>query len=83
MRPVLCQKAWLYCNVCINNNYFDNKLSAFVFQNISLVIHYNTLLNEGPLLYLKIVGRGASFLNMPEPQRVLEMIMMLNNTRCA
>jgi hypothetical protein len=44
--PVLCQKLWHYSNMCINNDYMVNKLSAFVFQNISIIIHCNSILNE-------------------------------------
>jgi hypothetical protein len=44
--PVLCQKLWHYSNMCINNGYFLNKLSTCEFQNIFIVIHYNSILNE-------------------------------------
>jgi hypothetical protein len=44
--PVLYQKLWYYNNMCINNDYFVNKLSTFVFQNISILIHCNSILNE-------------------------------------
>jgi CxxC motif-containing protein (DUF1111 family) len=41
-----------YSNMCINNDYFLNKLSTFVFQNISNVIHCNSILNE--ILFLTL-----------------------------
>jgi hypothetical protein len=52
--PVLCQKLWHYSDMCINNDYFVNKLSTFVFQNISIVIHCNSILNEILFLILHL-----------------------------
>jgi hypothetical protein len=49
--PVLCQKRWHY-NMYINNYCFVNKLSTFVFQNITIVIHCNSILNEIQFLIL-------------------------------
>jgi hypothetical protein len=51
---VLCWKLWNFCNICINNDYFVNKLSTFVFQNISIIIHCNNILNEILFLILHL-----------------------------
>jgi hypothetical protein len=51
---VTCQKLWHYSNMCINNDYIVNKLSTFVFQNISIVIHCNSILNEILFLILHL-----------------------------
>jgi hypothetical protein len=57
LRPVLCQKLWHYNNMCMNNDYFVNTLSTFAFQNISVVIHGNSILNEilFLILHLRII----------------------------
>jgi hypothetical protein len=52
--PVYCQKLWHYSNTCVNNNYLFNKLSTFAFQNISIVIHCNSILNEILFLILHL-----------------------------
>jgi hypothetical protein len=52
--PVICQKLWHYSNICINNDYFVNKLSTSVFQSISIIIHCNNILNETLFLILHL-----------------------------
>jgi hypothetical protein len=52
--PVLCQKLWHYSNMCIHNDYFVNKLLTFVFQNISIVMHCNSILKKILFLILHL-----------------------------
>jgi hypothetical protein len=66
----------------INNDYFINKLPTFVFQNISIVIHCNSILNEILFLILhlqnnmKMAETGATFPSTPGAQRVLETLLL-------
>jgi hypothetical protein len=73
--PVLCQKLWHYSNMCISNNYFVNKLSTFLFQNISIVIHCNSISNEilFPILHLHIIIWKR--VNRPNPCMMMNMKM--------
>jgi hypothetical protein len=87
--PVLCQKLWHYSNMCINNDYFVNKLSMFVFQNISIVTNCNSILNDifvsdTTFAYcnMKMAGTGATFPSTPGAQRVLETSVVLYDSRC-
>lgn len=57
--PALSQKLWHYNNMCINNCYYVNKLSTFVFPYISIVTHFNSILNDilFVILHLHIIIR--------------------------
>jgi hypothetical protein len=65
--------------MCVNSDYFVNKLPTFVFQNISIVIHCNSILNEivSDIAFayynMKMAGTRATFPSTPGAQRVLEM----------
>jgi hypothetical protein len=71
--------------MCINNDYFVNKLSIFVFQNISIVIHRNSILNKilfltlhFHIITLKWQEQGPLFQLRRGDQRVLETSLFIH-----
>jgi hypothetical protein len=54
--------------MCINNDYYGNKLCTFIFQNIFVLIQCNSILNlivsDTAYYSTKMAGPGATFANM-------------------
>lgn len=74
---VLCPKLWHCSNMSVNNDYFVNTFSKFVFQNVSVLMHCSSrsdFASDIAFAYynMKLSGVVGSFLSMPVVWRVLK-----------